>query len=519
MSRSGQGKALGLSLLNGASKLLAVGKTMLIAALFGAGAALDAFWVAYSLPLLLPSLLTTVVTVAFVPRFMASLEGRTGPEAWAGANTFFTVVVGASVAAALLMYLKADTLVAWMAPGLDAATAAKAVALTRILLPCVPLLTLSAVLSAISNARERFVLPALEGVLTNVTVIAMALIAASTLGVQALTLGVLAGFVLQAGVLVWGNRDLLASSIRPRLAFGHPDFRGPAGHLLPLFVGSAGSVFTGLINQYFLSHAGEGAISAMAYAAMFAFLPVEVFAQAVITTVYPAFARHFARGDVDGAAQAFGEGVRFLLFLTVPSAVLLIVFAEPLMALLLERGAFTAGQTAMTADIAAILALGLVFRAAAFFNYRVLHAAMRPWLQVSIGLLGVATHLALCQLWGDAWGPQGVAWAATVSMAQSALISLLAALHVLRWRWPRRLWIDIGKLALIAAALAAIGLLLRPTAWPADDGQRWMHAVEAMGVAAIAGAGALLVAWALRQPDLRWMLSALSGRLRRGTAA
>lgn len=76
MSRTGHRKALGLSVLNGVGKVLALGKTMLVAALFGVGASLDAFWVAYSLPLLLPSLLTTVVTVAFVPRFMAKLEGR-----------------------------------------------------------------------------------------------------------------------------------------------------------------------------------------------------------------------------------------------------------------------------------------------------------------------------------------------------------------------------------------------------------------------------------------------------------
>lgn len=515
---AGHRRALGLSALNGASKLLAIGKTMIVAALFGASASLDAFWVAYSLPLLLPSLLTTVVTVAFVPRFMASLEGRDGPEAWAGANTFFTVVVGLSLVASLAMYVFADALVGWLAPGLAAEARGEAVSLSRLLLPCVPLLTLSSVLSALSNARERFVLPALEGVLTNVTVIAAALLLATHLGVMALTLGVLAGFVLQAGVLLWGNRDDLRRSVRPRLALRHPDFRGPAAHLLPLFIGSAGSVLTGLINQYFLSHGGEGAISAMAYAAMFAFLPVEVFAQAVITTVYPTFGRHFARGEVDAAAQAFADGVRFLLFLTLPAAVLLILFAEPLVALLLERGAFTPAQTALTADITQVLALGLIFRSAAFFNYRVLHAAVRPWLQVAIGLLGVATHLALCHAWGDRGGAVGVAWAASLSMLQSALLSLLAALWVLRWRWPAALWPELAKLAAVAATMAGIGALLLPTVWPAGTDVRVLHAFEAMGVAGLAGLAGLLCAWLLRQPDLRWMALGIWGKLRRGTA-
>ena len=256
----------------------------------------------------------------------------------------------------------------------------------------------------------------------------------------------------------------------------------------------------------------------MAYAAMFAFLPVEVFAQAVITTVYPTFGRHFARGEVDAAARAFADGVRFLLFLTLPAAVLLILFAEPMVALLLERGAFTPAQTALTADITQVLALGLIFRSAAFFNYRVLHAAVRPWLQVGIGLLGVATHLALCNAWGDSGGAVGVAWAASVSMLQSALLSLLAAVWVLRWRWPAALWPELAKLAAVASAMAAVGALLLPAVWPTLAGARALHAIEAMGVAFLAGVVGLLCAWLLRQPDLRWMAAGIWGKLRRGTA-
>lgn len=516
MSRTGHRKALGLSVLNGVGKVLALGKTMLVAALFGVGASLDAFWVAYSLPLLLPSLLTTVVTVAFVPRFMAKLEGREGPEAWAGANTFFTLIIALSLVASATMYVFADSLVGFLAPGLTEATRTEAVSLTRLLLPCVPLLTLSSVLSALSNARERFVLPALEGVLTNVTIIVSALWLARHFGVMALTLGVIAGFLLQAGVLLWGNREDLRRSIRPCLDLRHPDFRAPAMHLLPLFVGSAGSVLTGLINQFFLSTGGEGAISAMAYAAMFAFLPVEVFAQAVITTIYPVFGRHFARGEIDAAAHAFAEGVRFLLFLTLPAAVLLIVFAEPLLTLLLERGAFTPEQTAMTAQITQILALGLIFRSMAFFFYRVLHAAVRPWLQVGIGLLGVATHFTLCHVWGEGAGASGVAWAATFSMLQSALLSLLAALWVLRWRWPSSLWPDLAKLAAVAAIMAVAGWGLRPLAWPSLDAARSLHAMESMGLALVVGVIGLLFALLLRQPDLQWLLRGMWSRRRRG---
>lgn len=507
--------AVNLSLLNGLSKFMAIGKTMLIAGMFGAGASLDAFWVAYSLPTLLPALLTTVITVAFVPRFMASLEGRRGSEAWRGANTLFTLILLIAVLASIVMGLYADALVRALAPGLAAETQAEAVRMTRLLLPCVPILTVSSILSAISNALERFTLPALEGVLTNITVLLAITLLGRQLGVTALMWGVLSGFLLQAGVLLWGNRDLLRDSIRPALDFRHPDFRAPAAHLLPLLVGSAGSVLTGLINQYFLSGGDQGTISAMAYASMFAMLPLEVFAQAVITAFYPALGRHFARGEWSEAADRFADGVRFVLFLTLPSAVLLYLFAEPAMTLLLERGQFGVDDTQLTAQLTAIMSLGLVFRAFAYFNYRVLHAAVRPWLQVSIGLLGVVVHASLCVLWVEQDGAAGVAWAAAVSILLSALLSLLAAAHILRMRWHARLAWEVAKLALLTVCLIALShaALMAATHWSMDS--RPVQALWQLSLGAVAGIVTLLIAGLIRQPDIAMLWKASRNVLRR----
>jgi putative peptidoglycan lipid II flippase len=336
---------------------------------------------------------------------------------------------------------------------------------------------------------------------------------ARELGVSALTAGVLAGFILQALVLIWGNRDLLRRSLRPALALRHPDFTGSASHILPLLVGSAGSVTTGLVNQYFLSQGGEGAISAMAYAAMFAFLPVEVFAQAVVTTFYPALGRHFARAEFKAAADSFADGVRFVLFLTLPCAVLLAVFAEPVMVVLLERGSFLPSDTQITARLVALLTLGMVFRAVAYFNYRVLHAAVRPWLQVAIGLLGVVTHVLLCQLWVDSRGTEGVAMATSLSMLQSALLSLGAAAWVLRMRWHGGLARELLRLLLIAAPMLAAAVWVSSATWPPEmTSSRFASALLALCGAAIVGLLTLGLATWIGQRDLHWLRNRLLRR-------
>jgi uncharacterized membrane protein YfcA len=103
-------------------KVLAIGKTLFIAALFGTSSHLDAFWVAYSLPLLLPNVLSLTITTAFVPRFVASLEGRTSPEVWRGANTLFTLILILIAAGGAAIFIWASPLIGLITGSICGAT-------------------------------------------------------------------------------------------------------------------------------------------------------------------------------------------------------------------------------------------------------------------------------------------------------------------------------------------------------------------------------------------------------------
>ncbi|HET9482446.1 MAG TPA: lipid II flippase MurJ [Xanthomonadales bacterium] len=506
--------AIGVAAVSLAGKLLAIAKTVLIAGLFGASLELDAFWVAYTLPTLLPGVLTSVVTVAFVPRFMASLEGRTGPDAWRGANTLFTAVMAIALLATVAIWFGADALVRALAPGLEPAGAIEAARLTRLMTPAIPALTLIALLTALSNAHERFLLPTMEGVVTNLVLIVAAIAWTPRYGVAALAVGVVAGFVAQAAILATGGRGIIRANLRPALALRHPDFTAPLGHMLPLLVGSVGAALTALVNQYFVSRLDAGAISALAFATMLAFLPVEVFAQAILTTYYPALGRAFAQRRLDAAARAHGEATRFTLLLTLPAAAALWLCAEPIVALLLQRGRFDADAAASTSGALAWLSFAIAFRALAYLNYRVLHAALRPWTQVGIGLAGIATNIGLIVLMLDSLGLVGVALATTASMAQSALLSHFAVRRVLGGERDPSLPRELAKVVVATAALLAAAALARAAVAPLFAGYPLHYAaLIELGVAGLAGTAAgLAVALALRQPDLKLLYERFARR-------
>lgn len=506
--------ALLVSGLNLTGKVLGLGKTLLIAALFGTSGMLDAFFVAYALPLLLPALLTGTLTIAFVPRFVASLAGRTGSDAWRGANTLFTLVIAAALVGSVAMYVCASPLVQRLAPGLDAATHAKAVELTRLLIPCTVIITISSLLSALSYARERFVLPGLESIVSNAAVIVAVLLCAQRFGVNALLWGVIAGYLVHAIVLIVGNRDLIAGSIRPALAFSHPDFRAPAGHMLPLFVGSAGSMLTGLVDQYFVSLLDAGSISALSYASMLAFLPIEVFAQAVLTTYYPSLGRSFAAGDHVAAAATYAHGARFLLLLTLPCALLLVLLAEPVVVLLLQRGRFDATSTAMTVQALLFLALVIVARSHAWLSYRVLHAARWAWTQVGIGLLGVLTCIVLNLLWARELGLRGIALSTAIAALQSAVLATWAVRRVLGVPWPVGFARELGRIILPCLLFALLMLPLLLLIGPTSGHP--LRALLACLAALPVGLASIWLALAMGQPDIVEGLAMLRRRFGRG---
>ena len=507
---------LNLVTLNLAGKVLAIGKTLFIAALFGTSSHLDAFWVAYSLPLLLPNVLSSTITTAFVPRFVASLEGRTSPEVWKGANTLFTSILILIAIGGAAIFFWASPLIGVLAPGLARATHEEAVGLIRLMVPSMVMLAMNSLLSALSYARAKFVGPGLEGIVNNLAVIGIAGIFARYFGVGALMAGVTVGFAAHLAILAWTNRDLIRSSFRFSFAFAHPDFRGPFAHMLPLLVGYTGTILTLLVNQYFVSNLSAGSISALSYASMLSMLPLEVFTNAVTSTYYPALGRAFAADDRKAAADTYFHGMRFLLLLTLPSAVLLVVYSKPIVVLLLQHGSFDAHSTELTVEAMTILSIAMMFRSHTYFSYRVLNSALMAWTQVTIGLVGVATAILLNMLWAEKLGLRGIALSTTLSSLQSAILASICVRRLLGTRISSEQWRDLTRVVAPVAVLGAVafaGLYLVPATLQARSSMLW--AVAAGATVIPAALLAFVVAWKLRIPEVGSLLALASRFARR----
>lgn len=497
-----------------AGKLLGLAKTLVIATWFGTSGALDAFWVSYMLPQLMPGLILGVVSTAFIPSFMRSAANGRENIDWRGLNTLFTLVGITVITLALLVVLGRDAIVTVMAPGLPDDVHALAARFMAIMAIAVLLFGINAMLSAVLQATHRFGVMSLESVITNVVIIAGAVLFADTLGVLGLVYSVIAGFGLHMLLLLWANRDLILHKLRPAFDFSHGDFRGSAGHMLPLLVGYFGSVGITIIDRMFISTLDPGAISIMVYAGMIALLPMEVFGLAVLTAFYPSLSKDHANGDVLAMREAHVRGLRLLLFVILPAAAGLVMASDAIVSLLFERGAFSDEAGRLTALTMAALAVGLPVRAINYFNFRVFHARREPWTAVSVGLFGVCVNVLLDMLFIGPFGIVGIAAATSIAMIASAALSTRLLEHRQKAGIVRPMLRPAGKLLLMMLALVAVaGLLLHlldglPLRLP-----EWQLMLMRLGVFLPAGLAFLAAGYLLRFEEVHTLLKLLRRRV------
>lgn len=442
-----------MAALQFAGKILGFLKTVVVAAFFGASGALDAFWVAYTIPTIAPAIIKGVVATAFIPRLVALKEIGGGNENWSGLNTLFTLSLSFVLLLSALLFLGAGSVVALLAPGMSGESRILAVDFTRIMAIAIVFFGINAILGAYLQARRRFALISLESVLANLIIIAACVWLAVDHGVRALVWSVVVGFGLFSILLVGSNWRLIRGKIRPALDFRHADFEKPVQHMIPLLIGYLGASAMLIIDRMFVSTLESGAISILAYASMIALLPMEVFGQAVMTTFYPQLSEDHSRGNASQLRSTHLRGLNLLLFILIPTTAALVFASEPLVKLLLERGSFSSEASALTASAMCALALGLPFRAVNYFNFRVFHARQEPWVPVKIGLLGVVINTGLDFALIDLMGVTGIALATSISLIICASISSFLLHEKLRANLLGPLLGSIGKLVVMTAAM------------------------------------------------------------------
>ncbi len=452
-----------ISSLTLVSRILAFARDILIARIFGAGMATDAFFVAFKLPNLLRRLFAEgAFSQAFVPIF-AEYKNRRGHEetklmvdhvvTLLAIILFFVTLIGI-IAAPVLVYISA--------PGF-AATPEKfdlTVQLLRITSPYIFFISLVAVAAGILNTYNKFWVPAFAPILLNLCFIGGALWLAPYFDPPILALAwavFVAGFVQLAFQIPF----LKKIGMLPTWRFNLKD-KGVLRiikQMGPAVFGVSIAQLSLLINTIFASFMVAGSVSWLYYADRLMEFPAGVLGAAIATILLPSLSKHHADGNPVEYSRLLDWGLRLTVMLTLPAALALGMMAVPLLSTFFQYGAFAAHDVLMTRNALVGYSVGLI----GILTVKVLAPAfyarqdIRTPVKIGIITLLATQAMNLLFVFGMELQHAGLA----LSIGLGACLNSAILFYLLRKRGlyqPEPGW---GKfLAKLFAALLGLGLTL-----------------------------------------------------------
>jgi putative peptidoglycan lipid II flippase len=513
------------------SRLLGLVREVVVANVFGASAATDAFWVAFRIPNFMRRLFAEgSFSTAFVPALTEMKEKGSHEDL-----RLMIARVAGTLGAVLLVITALGMLFAPQVTTLFALGSQDEPAkfqltsdLLRITFPFLLFISLTAMAGGVLNTFHRFALPAITPVIMNVCMIAAALWWAPhfRIPITSLAWAILISGVLQLlvqlpsiakmGLLAW-----------PRWGWRAPEVQKTMRLMVPTLFGSSVAQVNLLLDTWIASFLITGSQTWLAQSDRLLEFPLGMFGVALGTVILPSLSRHHVNTDRSGFSKALDWGLRTTLLISIPAMLGLVLLSEPLIATLLQHGKYTTHDSHMAALVLSALSFGLPafalvkVLAPAFYSRQDTKTPVRAGIvsMVSNMFLNGVFLALLFALWhkpedlSEGW-LQGLSKVPGLHMALGMASALASYLNLwMLWRalkrdgvyqrepgWARH-WFRLG----LASAVMVLVLLAGLWLWPDWTGSNWTRIWRLTALVSAGGLTylAMLFALGFRIRDLR----------------
>lgn len=346
------------------SRILGFVRDTLIARMFGAGLATDAFFVAFKIPNLLRRISAEgAFSQAFVPILSEYKAKRTQAETHALINHVSSLMGIFLVLVTILGMLAAPLIVGVTAPGFvkDATKFQLTVELLRITFPYIFFVSMVSLAGGVLNTYSKFQVPAFTPVWLNVSFIVASLLIAPyfNYSIKVLAWAVFVGGILQL-IYQWPFLRQLGLLPRYELNWQDEGVKRIMKLMLPAIFGVSVAQISIVLNNIFASFLQTGSVSWLYYADRLMEFPTGVLGVALGTILLPSLSRSFAEKSDGEYSLLLDWGLRLTFLLAAPAAVALAVLSEPLVASLFHYGKFSVTDVRMTEQAVTAYSVGLL---------------------------------------------------------------------------------------------------------------------------------------------------------------
>lgn len=349
---------------------------------------------------------------------------------------------------------------------------ADTVRLTRIVLPAQICFFLGGLMMGTLQARGNPWGQALGPIVYNLCIILGGIFLTSRFGIAGLCYGSVVGAILGNLLLQWVLVLRSGGYYKPRhllLYWRHEGVIKVWKLMLPVILGLALPQVSTIIGRMFAGSLGDGPVSAFMNANKLMQVPLGVFAQATAIALLPIMSAQaarmkaaqksnnpeLARAELGTLRDSVNFGIRSILFLTIPSSVLMYLLAMPFVQLVFQSGKFTIDDAHFCAEILRWFAIGIFAWSAHSIITRGFYALQDSRTPIIVGTFVTVIFIPLNFPLRDLMGVNGLAFATSIA----ATIHMFSMLFFLRIRlkgldgW--RLLLSVSK-TIFASFLTAV---------------------------------------------------------------
>jgi putative peptidoglycan lipid II flippase len=484
-------------------------------------------------------LLGGVLTATLVPQFVRHFQ-RQDDDA---VSAVFTVAMLALLAVTVVGILLAPYIVDLYTlrvtgPG-KVQQQELATSFLRCFMPQMVFYGLTALATAMLQARQRFFAPAFAPILNNVVVISIFLVLPQ-LTSGPITVAEISGdpfLLLFIGLGTTAGIAAMALALLPALRRAHihlrflPAWRHAAVRTMVRLSGwTVGYVIANQVALFVvLVLANEVRGGALVYLSAYAFfqLPHGLFAVSITSAVAPELAAAGARADPPALRHRFSRALRLMLTVIIPAAAIYVALARPIVVALLQRGAFDAADAAIVADTLVAFAIGLPFFSTYLFALRAFYSLEDTRTPFLLNCVENAINIALALALFSWLGIPGLGLAFSGAYAVATVLTLVVLSRRIGGLSGRGIETSAAKVLAVSAAAGGVAwLVARLIGWD-TTGEAIVTVVLGLGAASVVTVGGLRLLRveeytelaAILGPKLRRMAGSVMPRRARGAAA
>lgn len=404
--------------MTGAAKVAVVAKELVVARFFGTGEVVDAFLIAFLLPMFAINVLSDSFSAAMMPTYIRIRDNAGRKAAQQLFSSIMLLAILFLIMVALLLAVLAPLLLPLLGSGFSGQTMALTQSLYYGLLPVLVLTGAVRLYATAINAGERYAVVALAPAITPIFAVLFLLLFIEKWGIHALVAGTLLGAAVEL-VIVAITAMRLDIPLLPSWGGMTDEVSSVIGQYAPVIAGAFLMSSTVLVDQAMAAMLDSGSVATLNYANRVVAMLLGIGAMALGTAVLPHFSLMAAAGDWTGIRHTFKKYAHLILLISLPVTTLLFLYSEAVIGLLFERGAFSAEDTLLVSQVQAFYVLQIPFYILGTLGVKLISAMTRNDILMKISFVNLVVNIIGNYLFMPYIGVAGIALSTALVYALS----------------------------------------------------------------------------------------------------